>query len=167
MSESPACECPDSGGFCPRYVLNQSPHHVHLCRTSPAYQEKWARQKAEGRTPVPVVANPPAPVVPAVPGVGDHLKALLESVGIKAGSGCACEDMRQTMNALGVDGCRANRVAIVNHLEVQAKGVGVVEKFRAAVLAVATGLAFRLDPRDPFGSLVDEAIRRTVPPPPG
>ncbi len=162
----PECEC-TGAGYCTRYGLTQSAHHVHLCRTQPAYREKWAARKETAPEPVTVVG--PAPVRLSRPdskpsGPGTELHRLLESVGIKA-QGCGCMDVAADMDRLGVAGCRKNRDKLVAYLKAQADKRSWWEKVKAAGLAVATGLAFRLDPADVFGSLVDEAIRRAAPPP--
>jgi len=64
------------------------------------------------------------------------------------------------MNMLGVEGCRKHREALVKAVRNAYKRTGTVEVLAAAAKAVASGLAFKLNPLDPFGSLVDEAIRR-------
>jgi hypothetical protein len=46
-------------------------------------------------------------------GVGDHFHAAATAWGLKALPGCGCEDSRREMNALGPDGCEANRERLV------------------------------------------------------
>lgn len=67
--------------------------------------------------------------------------------------------MIRRMNHWGVSGCRANRAKIVAHLRSAYKAASYVELAKAAGKAVTTGLAFRINPLDPIGSIIDEAIR--------
>jgi len=63
------------------------------------------------------------------------------------------------MNAWGVAGCREHRAEIIDHMRANAKSYGWSTVATAAAKAVLTGIAFRLSILDPYGSLVDEAIR--------
>ncbi len=93
-------------------------------------------------------------------GVGDFLAQIIHSVGGKPATGCQCRELRGKMNQWGAAGCREHRAEIVEHLRKAYKGTSAVELLTAAAKAVTSGLAFKLNPLDPFGSLVDEAIRR-------
>jgi hypothetical protein len=99
-------------------------------------------------------APPPPPGGP-----GTELKALLASLGLRAG-GCSCDRHAEMMDRNGAAWCRANRETVAGWLRGEANKRGWLARLGAAARAVATGLAFTLDPLDPFGSLVDEAVRR-------
>jgi hypothetical protein len=51
--------------------------------------------------------------------------ARVRALDMKEQSGCGCKSMARTMDAWGVEGCRANMGAIVGHLEAQAKTRGI------------------------------------------
>ncbi len=67
------------------------------------------------------------------------------------------------MDAWGPDGCRRHRTEIVLWLRDEAAQRSWWDKAKAGALAIGSGLAFHLDPMDPLGSIVDEAIRRATP----
>lgn len=71
------------------------------------------------------------------------------------------------MNHWGVDGCREHRDEIIEHLRKAYKQTSTPELLAATAKAVTSGLAFKLNPLDPLGSLVDLAIERAAVPPAG
>lgn len=91
-------------------------------------------------------------------GPGTELARYLRQMGIAAGAGCDCKAKQATMDQWGVAGCRERRATIVEWITEGAPRWGWVERIKAAALAITTGLAWKLDPLDPFGSLVDLAI---------
>jgi hypothetical protein len=93
-------------------------------------------------------------------GPGTELTAILASLGITAAVGCDCKEKAAQMNRWGVDGCRKHFWEIVGWLKDGQGRWGWTDYLRAAVLAVITGLAFQLDPTDPFPGILTEAIRR-------
>lgn len=93
-------------------------------------------------------------------GVGSELWRLLESLGIQHTPTCGCLGFAEQMNAWGVAGCRLARAEIVEHMRTRAPAYGWATFMHAAGRALLTGLAWRIDLTDPYGSLVDEAIRR-------
>lgn len=95
-------------------------------------------------------------------GPGTELGAMLRSLGIAPGAGCDCKAKQATMDQWGVAKCRERREEIVGWIREGAPRWGWVEHVKAAALAVATGLAWKLDPTDPYGSLVDLAIERAA-----
>jgi uncharacterized protein CbrC (UPF0167 family) len=103
------------------------------------------------------------------PKPGTELKVILAELGIADAVGCGCASRVAEMDARGPVWCQEHRAEIVGWLKEAAASRGWVEKARAAARAVL-GLAFRPDPRDVYGSLVDEAVRRAeakaVPPAP-
>jgi hypothetical protein len=64
------------------------------------------------------------------------------------------------MDAWGVAGCLTNRDQIIQWMRDGQSRWGWRDKLAAAAKAVQIGLAFKLNPLDPFPSLIDEAIRR-------
>ena len=92
-------------------------------------------------------------------GPGTELKAILETLGIEAGPTCDCRARANQMDLWGVDGCREHREQILAWMREGQARWGWKEKLAAAAKAVQSGLAFKLNPLDPFPSLVDEAIR--------
>ena len=94
-------------------------------------------------------------------GPGDYLAKLIARLGFKRTSGCySCDGMIGKMNAWGVDGCRENRTAIVEHLRTAYHSTTWLERIASAATRLTTGLAFEVNPLDPFGSLLDLAIVR-------
>jgi hypothetical protein len=77
--------------------------------------------------------------------------------------GCgSCHKMARQMNAWGVEGCRKQEHFdyLVGHFRTHIKDYSWMERLKAAAMAVATGLAFKLDWLNPIPSLISEAIRR-------
>lgn len=93
-------------------------------------------------------------------GPGTELKTLLKSLGIEQSPTCDCNGKALQMDLWGVDGCRANFDQIVQWMRDGQGRWGWKDKLLAAAMAVKTGLAFKLNPMDPFPALVEEAIRR-------
>jgi hypothetical protein len=92
-------------------------------------------------------------------GVGSHLWKLLSGLGIEHKPTCSCLSLARRMNDLGPEGCRADRDTLAAEMRTNAGNYGWGEAGAAAVRAVTTGLAWRLNPLDVYGSLLDEAIR--------
>ncbi|WP_425618024.1 hypothetical protein NA78x_001717 [Anatilimnocola sp. NA78] len=95
-------------------------------------------------------------------GPGTELKKLLASVGLTDFSGCGCASKIAQMNRWGVEGCRQHIDQICGWIEEAKRKAGWREQLKAATLATANGLAFKLDPRDPIRSLVELAIESAV-----
>jgi hypothetical protein len=93
-------------------------------------------------------------------GPGTELKALLGELGFSARSGCGCDDKARQMDAWGVAGCQARRTEILDWLRAEQAKRKWSERWAAAVNAVRTGLALRLNPIDPAPGLLDIAIER-------
>jgi hypothetical protein len=109
---------------------------------------------------------PPAPdqaarlaAIESGDGVGSHLWRLLASLGIKHTATCSCLGLAEEMNALGPAGCRRERARLAQQMRANAKAYGWGTVATAAARALASGLAWRLDLADVYGSLLDEAIR--------
>lgn len=90
---------------------------------------------------------------------GTELKKLLAMLGFTAKSGCKCNSKARQMDTWGVAGCRAHEDEIVAWLREEQKKAGWLEKAGAVRRAAANAMTF-LNPLDPAGSLVREAIRR-------
>lgn len=73
---------------------------------------------------------------------------------------CNCPEIRHEMNFLGVEGCRSERERLLVKIKANVPKISWLVKLRAAKLALLSGLAFKLDPLDPIGSLFDEAVTR-------
>lgn len=93
-------------------------------------------------------------------GPGSQLWRLLESLGVRHTATCVCLSLAERMNAWGPAGCRLARLEIVDQMRTNAKDYGWGTVAKAAAAAVLTGLAWKLDLADLYGSLLDEAIRR-------
>lgn len=105
--------------------------------------------------------DPPVPLRPGIPGYGPgtELKRLIASLGINPSPSCDCNAKARQMDAWGVEGCKKNRDQIVQGIRDNSPRWGWMDKVKAAALAVTKGIAFKLDITDPYGSLVDLAIR--------
>lgn len=95
-------------------------------------------------------------------GPGSQLWRVLESLGIEHTGTCQCLGRAEQMNAWGVAGCRQARAEIVDWMREGQSRYRWGDIAAAAAKAIASGLAWRLSLSDPYGSLVDEAIRRAA-----
>lgn len=93
-------------------------------------------------------------------GPGTELEAIFRTLRIQPKWGCGCGSVARLMDNFGVEGCRQNRDYIIAKIREKQGRFGRWEKVRAALLAIATGLVFRINPFDPFPGIVDLAIRR-------
>lgn len=94
-------------------------------------------------------------------GPGTELHKILESIGINPSVACDCRAKTRQMDVWGPQGCRENKLTIVQWMREGLPRWGWTSKLKAAALAVTTGLAFVLDWDDPFPSMIEEAIRRS------
>jgi hypothetical protein len=92
-------------------------------------------------------------------GVGSQMWRLLQKIGIKHTSSCPCLSWAEMMNSWGIEGCRLYKKDIINHMKSSAKSYGWGNITKAVGKSISSGLAFRLSITNPFGSLLDEAIR--------
>ena len=88
---------------------------------------------------------------------GAQLHAILISIGLIESTGCHCDERAAEMNAWGPDGCREHREEIIGWLKESAGKLSIAQQAKAFVMLAAET---RWNPLDPFGSIVDEAIRR-------
>lgn len=98
---------------------------------------------------------------PTGEGPGLELSRILSSVGINP-KNCSCTAKMTQMNKWGVGGCNEHFNEIIGWMRDGHSQWGWVEKLKAAGLAVANGLAFQINPFDPFPGLISEAIRRAA-----
>jgi len=116
------------------------------------------------------------------PGYGpgtEMIPLVHELTGIEPKPTCTCKDLALQMDLWGVDGSRERREMIAKKIRdnaakwgwgklseeqvaagEEAERMSLLQKASIMAKAVTSGLAFRLNPLDQFGSLVDEAIRR-------
>ena len=109
---------------------------------------------------------------------GDRLKACLERLGIrgvvtvaakfdkKTGKGCGgCKAIQNLMNLHGVSGCRENRARFLAHMRQRYDKIPLAKRVimlaKAVLLSIPAGLAWKLSPTDPLGSLFDLAVDAT------
>jgi glycosyltransferase involved in cell wall biosynthesis len=95
-------------------------------------------------------------------GPGTELKKILATMGIVMAKGCDCYMRAIQMDKEGIEWCKENRDTIRGWLSEGAPRWKWTARIEAAMKAVQTGLAFKLDLLDPYGSLVDEAIRMAI-----
>jgi hypothetical protein len=93
-------------------------------------------------------------------GPGTEFRKLAAQIGVKRKADCKCDALERRMDFFGVEGCRDRREELLAALRESYTAYGLADKLRAAVNAVASGLAFEIDPRDPVASLFELAIER-------
>lgn len=108
--------------------------------------------------------RPEKPIYPWPPGFGPgtELKKILASVGIEPSPSCDCNGKALQMDLWGVAGCRENRDAVVGWIRDNAEKWGWSGFGKAALKAVATGLAAKINPLKPYDSLINLAIERAA-----
>lgn len=89
---------------------------------------------------------------------GRELTRLLNELDIHPSEKCGCEAKASQMDKWGPDGCREHRAEIIGWLKEAVQEINWQERIRAAGAMLRTDWFSVLDP---FGSLVDEAIRRS------
>lgn len=104
-------------------------------------------------------ANPAWNLMPAT-GPGRKLEEMFQELKIEYQEACGCAAYARQMDAWGVAGCRENFEEIVKRLRTNAAKYSLWDKWRAAGHALWSGLAFHVNPLDPFPGLVAEALRR-------
>lgn len=102
--------------------------------------------------------DPPINLWPPGHGVGTELKKMLAEHGIEPNPGCDCNGKAMMMDLWGIEKCEENFDTIVGWLKEGAPRWGWADRLKAAAAAVQTGLAFKINPLDPFPGLVREAI---------
>ncbi len=87
--------------------------------------------------------------------VGTELAALLAELEITEKESCGCAAKARQMDLWGEVGCNRHRDLIVGWLSENYHSAGWLESIRAAWRGM-----FKVNPFDPFGSLLDESIAR-------
>lgn len=155
--------------WCERHQCWKSKHWHELCQTRENYRLAWDAGRGPGqikfRSTTPPKKNPDGKKLQTsvghkTKGVGDHMKDVTAELKLTMKHGCGCKPLAAEMNRLGPDGCRLNRDKLVEKLKVNAKRYSWGDVMQAAVAAVLTGLAWKINPADVYGSLLDESIRR-------
>lgn len=95
-------------------------------------------------------------------GPGTELKAMLAEIGVEAWEGCGCESLADDMNRWGAEGCREHRQTIVSHLKRKAGELPLLDLVKTPARVLRGSWAEAISILDPWGSLVDEAIRRAA-----
>lgn len=93
-------------------------------------------------------------------GPGAKLEEIFVQIGVPYYEDCGCRAYARQMDGWGIQGCRERFDEIVTRLRVTADKYSMLQRFEAVIRAASTGLAFRLNPFDPFPSLLEEALRR-------
>jgi len=93
-------------------------------------------------------------------GVGSQLWRLLSDLGVQHTPTCSCVALAREMNDRGPAWCKASRTQLAEQMRTNATAYGWGTVAKAAAAAVLSGLAWRINPADVYGSLLDEAIRR-------
>jgi glycosyltransferase involved in cell wall biosynthesis len=93
-------------------------------------------------------------------GPGTELKKILSALSITPGANCGCNKKAQQMDAWGIEGCEdpAHFVEIVGWIR-DGTWTGL-DLASALARSFFTGIAFELNPLNPFESLVKLAIKR-------
>jgi len=105
------------------------------------------------------------PLLEVQPGnglVGTELHSMLALLGIYTSETCDCETFANQMDAWGVDGCQEHKPEILAWLEAARTKSTWLQNLSAAVNAIKTGVAAKINPLDPIPGLVNEAIRRAA-----
>jgi len=94
---------------------------------------------------------------PPPPGPGTHLAWLIKELGIRPAGDCGCIEFAAEMDRW--DGCQQRRAEIVDRLKSKLPEVTWRKRWGAGWQLLSKHASwFRVC--DPFGSIVDEAIRR-------
>lgn len=96
---------------------------------------------------------------------GTALKALLASITILP-KNCGCNAKAEQMDRWGTVECIRRREEIIDWLKREEDNTGWLERLRASLAALTTGLAFKLNPLDPIPGIFDEAMRMAAVDPP-
>jgi hypothetical protein len=143
-----------------RTFLDENPDWFVAYHTGKQHGLTVLGKRPEDRPPKVIHIGPPGF------GPGTELRKMLESIGVNAAPGCDCKARQAQMDIWGVEECRNHREEIIGWMRDGQGRWGWAAKIKAAALAVQTGLAFKLNPADPFPTLIDEAIRRAEKAPP-
>ena len=88
-------------------------------------------------------------------GPGTEFETLAAEIGVTMTKNCTCAQLKNSMNRLGVAGCQRHRATLAAAVKKNYATMSWTAAIRAGWKAV-----WLVNPLDPFGSLVDEAVRR-------
>jgi hypothetical protein len=91
-------------------------------------------------------------------GPGSELSKVISGLGIEIKQGCDCKAKAGVMDVWGVKGCEIHFDSIVSWMKEGQDKWGWSEKLGAGLKAILSGLAFQINPADPFPGLVRKAI---------
>jgi hypothetical protein len=94
-------------------------------------------------------------------GPGTELKAIIASLGVEPSPTCDCNGRAVQMNIMGDDEVEKQEEIVAGWLSEGAERWSWAETIRVASRAVMQGLAFKLNPANPYLSLVREAVKRS------
>jgi hypothetical protein len=135
-------DCDFSTGTCPDCGAKGPPHVNRNCPV------KFARAGRIRKIPLR--------------GPGSTLSKLLREIGVRV-SCSACAEWESKMNDWGIEGCRDHRPEIIQRLKQAAKEADWQTTFAALRGLVGASWWSMIDP---WGSIVDESIRRAEQSPP-
>jgi hypothetical protein len=95
-------------------------------------------------------------------GPGSQLwNMLADDFGIDHKPNCPCLSTAERMNSLGPEGCKENRRELIRAIKEGKALYSWRETVFAAIKGTASGAIISyINPFDPLGSLIDEAVRR-------
>lgn len=96
------------------------------------------------------------------PGPGSMLARILAELGVKPTKKCGCKKFAAKMDRLGVEGCQARRIELARALQEKSGEFGLTDFLSAGLAVIKSGMALRINPLNPFLSLVDLAIERAT-----
>lgn len=129
--------------------MDKGPKLLEQCRTRDDLRHQMDKMFGEKPQPAP----------PRNTGPGTHLKLIFQSLGINPDGCGGCPVTIQKMNA-GTDWCNDHFDELVAEIKERAKARGWLTHAKAAAKAIPTGLAFKVNWKDPIPGLVREAIKR-------
>lgn len=93
-------------------------------------------------------------------GPGTELKKMNSELGINPAENCSCNRLAAEMDWLGVEGCRRQRMMIIQGLKENSVKYKWTDLMMAGIRSATCSFVTKINPLDIFGSMVDEAIRR-------
>lgn len=142
------------------FIFIQAVGEKYLFRCANCEQEVRGRNrdrppKAKCNSPY-AKPDSPRPLLSS-PSVGTELTAIFTELGIKPKASCGCKAKAAAMDSWGVAGCKERRAEILTWMQEAYEGISWNEW-------LATGYKLMgkqwFNPLAPFGSILDEAIRR-------
>lgn len=141
--------------------LNSSGVRRGQCRACPV-PDQGAPRLFEKRPAPPRGEPPPHRLQAPAPadGPGSELERLIVEHRLTRAGCDNCQGLKLQMNRWGLSGCRGRREQILARLRKAYRELTPAEAAGAALAALWSGLAFKLNPLDPAPGLLDEALKR-------